>query len=71
MSELPKDEPLLVACRIKFSRSVAGLSLPPQMTAEQRRDLEMTLKGIFMAFESSDFAATCYSLQDATSRPEV
>jgi len=41
------------------------------MTVEQRRDVELTIAGVFAAFEGTDFAATRYNLNDCFSRPEV
>jgi myosin heavy subunit len=67
--DLPQEG--VVSAKCKFTRNIAGLSLTPQMTVEQRRDVELTIAGVFAAFEGTDFAATRYNLSDCFARPEV
>jgi len=67
--DLPEDG--VISAKCKFTRNIAGLSLTPQMTVDQRRDVELTIAGVFAAFEGTDFAATRYSLSDCFGRPEV
>ena len=59
------------SCRVSLTRSVAGLSLPPQMTSEQRKELAATVAGVLGALEGTALAADTFTLQDAMETPEV
>jgi len=73
--ELAEFTPAVAAavssCRVSLTRSVAGLSLPPQMTSEQRKELAATVAGVLGALEGTALAADTFTLQDAMETPEV
>ena len=57
-SELDADgiaavpEEAVLGARVRFTRNIEGLSLTPQMTAEQRSDVELTIAGVFEVREN-------------------
>jgi len=50
--DLPKDGTVL-SCRVSFKRNVCGHSLAPQITTEMRKEIDLTVHGVFASFEGA------------------